>query len=130
MPNSQLLDRFYAAIKSGDAQALTACVHAKFELNWQGSEAIPWSGQWKGSAGLLEFFQILNKHIDVLEVQRLHAFSDALVTVIVLQGHWRSKLRGIDITAKATNLFTFEDGKVLSYTVMNNSVAFAEAIAP
>jgi uncharacterized protein len=129
MSNSQLLDRFYAAIKSGDARALAACVHVDFELDWQGSAAIPWSGQWKGSGGLLEFFQILNKHIDVLEVQRLHEFSDALVTVIVLQGRWRSKAHGLIITAKATNLFTFEDGKVLSYTVINNSAAFAEAIA-
>jgi ketosteroid isomerase-like protein len=128
MPNAQLLDSFYAAIKSGDAPALAQCVHANFELDWQGSAAIPWSGRWQGSAGLLEFFKILNTHIEVLEVQRLHEFSDASVTVIVLQGRWRSKARGVNITAKASNLFTFEDGKVRSYTVMNNSAAFAEAI--
>jgi uncharacterized protein len=55
------LDRFYAAIKSGDATALAACVHPNFELDWQGSTAIPWAGQWKGSAGLLEFFSTLNQ---------------------------------------------------------------------
>jgi ketosteroid isomerase-like protein len=129
LSNALLLTNFYAAIKSGDAPALALCVHPKFELDWQGSAAIPWSGRWHGSAGLLEFFQILNQHIEVLEVQRLHEFSDASVTVIVLQGRWRSKAGGVNITAKASNLFTFEDGLVRSYTVMNNSAAFAEAIA-
>jgi uncharacterized protein len=127
--NSLLLDRFYAAIKSGDALALATCVHPNFELNWQGSKAIPWAGLWIGSAGLLEFFAILNQHIEVLEVQRQHEFSDDSVTVIVLQGRWRSKARQISVSAKAANVFTFEEGKVRSYTVMNNSVAFAEAIA-
>lgn len=129
MSNSALLDRFYAAIKAGDAAALADCVHPDFQLNWQGSPAIPWAGQWKGGAGLLEFFQILNKHIEVVEVKRIHEFSDALVTVIVLQGSWRTKARGLSISAMASNLFTFENGKVLTYTVMNNSAAFADAIA-
>jgi ketosteroid isomerase-like protein len=128
MSNAHLLDSFYAAIKSGDAHALAQCVHTNFELDWQGSASIPWSGQWQGAAGLLEFFQILNKYIEVLEVQRLHEFSDASVTVIVLQGRWRSKTSGVNITAKASNLFTFEDGKVRSYTVINNSAAFAQAL--
>jgi ketosteroid isomerase-like protein len=129
MSNALLLDRFYAAIKSGDSVALAACVHAEFELDWQGSSAIPWAGQWQGSTGLLEFFRILNQHIEVLEVNRLHEFSDAQVTVIVLQGRWRSKARQITLSAKAANLFTFQDGKVRSYTVMNNSAAFGEAIS-
>jgi uncharacterized protein len=129
MSNAQLLDSFYASIKSGDASALAQCVHPDFELDWQGSAAIPWAGQWKGAAGLLDFFKILNTHIEVLEVQRLHEFSDALVTVIVLKGRWRSKAYGVGIEAKATNLFTFEEGRIRSYTVMNNSAAFAEAIA-
>ncbi len=128
MSNAALLDRFYASIKSGDAAALADCVHPNFELNWQGSPAIPWAGHWNGSEGLLKFFQILNQHIEVLEVKRLHEFSNALVTVIVLQGSWRTKARGLAINAMASNLFTFEDGRVKSYTVMNNSAAFADAI--
>jgi uncharacterized protein len=47
----------------------------------------------------------------------------------VLEGHWRMKASGEEIRAKAGNVFTFANGKIASYTVLNNSAAFAEALA-
>jgi uncharacterized protein len=129
MSHSALLDQFYAAIKSSDAKSLASCVHPDFHLNWQGSSVIPWAGIWEGATGLMTFFEILNRHIEVLEVSRLHAFSDDQVTVVILRGRWRAKATGNMIEAMATNLFTFQDKLVRSYTVMNNSAAFAASLA-
>jgi uncharacterized protein len=129
MTNTELLDKYYAAIKAGDADQIEQCVDSSFELNWQGSDAIPWAGRWKGVTGLQEFFRILNQHLEVLEINRLHMLGDATVTMTVLEGHWRMKASGKEIRAKAGNVFTFANDKIASYTVLNNSAAFAEALA-
>jgi uncharacterized protein len=129
MTNSELLDKYYAAIKAGDAAQIEQCVDASFELNWQGSDAIPWAGRWKGVAGLQKFFGILNQHLEVLEINRLHMLSDDTVTMTVLEGRWRMKANSKEIRAKAGNVFTFANGKIASYTVLNNSAAFAQALA-
>jgi uncharacterized protein len=129
MTNAELLDKYYAAIKAGDAQQIEQCVDSSFELNWQGSDSIPWAGRWKGVVGLQKFFGILNQHLEVLEINRLHMLSDATVTMTVLEGHWRMKSNGKEIRAKAGNVFTFANGRIASYTVLNNSAAFAESLA-
>lgn len=124
-----LLDRFYAALKALSTTDLSACVTDDFVLDWQGSPAIPWAGQWKGVDGLLAFVATLNQYLEILNVQRLHQLEQDAVTVVVLKGHWRIKKTAIEIEAKAANLFTFADNKIQSYTVMNNTAAFAEALA-
>ena len=78
--------------------------------------------------GLLDFVEKLNAEIDILEVQRLHLFESPGVTVVVLRGKWRAKRTQREVQATAANLFTFSNGLVSSYTVLNNSAAFAEAI--
>jgi uncharacterized protein len=129
MTNSELLDKYYGAIKAGDAAQIEQCVDSSFELNWQGSAAIAWAGRWKGVAGLQKFFGILNQHLEVLEINRLHMLSDESVTITVLEGHWRMKANGKEVRAKAANVFTFANGKIASYTVLNNSAAFVQALA-
>jgi GNAT superfamily N-acetyltransferase/ketosteroid isomerase-like protein len=127
-PQSTLLDRFYAALKALSTTDLAACVTNDFVLDWQGSTTIPWAGQWYGVDGLLAFVVQLNEHLEILNVQRLHQLEQDDVTVVVLKGHWRIKKTGVEIQAKAANLFTFSDNRIQSYTVMNNTAAFAEAL--
>lgn len=124
---SALLDRFYQAIQAADAAALSQCVHPEFRLDWQGTAGIPWAGQWQGVAGLLDFFATLNRHIAVVAVERLHVLANDDVTLVVLRGHWRNHATGKEVHAQAANVFTFADGLIHSYTVINNSAAFAES---
>ena len=123
-----LLDRFYVALKALSREGLAACVAEGFVLDWQGTEAIPWAGRWYGVQGLLDFVDKLNAEIEILEVERLHVLETADVTVVVLRGKWRSKRTNREVRATAANLFTFSEGLVSSYTVLNNTAAFAEAL--
>jgi ketosteroid isomerase-like protein len=125
---SPVLDRFYAALKALSAPDLAACTTADFVLDWQGTDRIPWAGTWRGVDGLLTFVQRLDAHVEILNVQRLHELQDASVTVVVLRGHWRLKASNREIRAIACNLFTFDSGKVRTYTVVNNTAAFAEGL--
>ena len=129
MPTNTLLDNFYAAIKAADAPALAQCVQPDFNLHWQGTRSIPWAGDWQGVDGLLAFFKLLDQHILVLDVQRLHTLSNDQVTIVVLKGRWKTRASGVELSAMAANVFEFADGKIRSYTVLNNTAAFAEALA-
>jgi uncharacterized protein len=122
------LDRFYAALKALSAADLAACVSDDFVLNWQGTASIPWAGMWNGVEGLLSFVSALEAHVAILDVQRLHQLQDGVAIAVILRGHWRLKATGREVTAVACNLFTFAGGKIGSYTVINNTAAFAEAM--
>ena len=123
-----ILDRFYGALKRLSASDLSDCVTPDFVLDWQGTRAIPWAGRWQGVAGLLEFVGRLETHLDILQVERTHVLQQGELAVVVLQGHWRIKATGREVQATAANLFTFTDERIRSYTVLNNSAAFAEAL--
>ncbi len=122
------LDAFYAALKALSTSDLATCVTPDFVLDWQGTPGIPWAGTWQGVDGLLSFVKALNASVEVLDIQRLHLLQDATVSVVVLRGHWRLKASGQEVRATACNLFTFEGAKIKSYTVLNNTAAFAEAL--
>jgi hypothetical protein len=129
MTDDALLDQFYAAIKVAGAEALTRCVDAGFELHWQGTSSIPWAGRWRGVDGLLGFFEVLHQHVQLLDVERLHSLSNDEVTVVVLRGRWQIRRSGEEITAMAANVFSLANGRIRSYTVLNNTAAFAGALA-
>lgn len=124
-----VLDRFYAALKALSAEQLADCVTDDFILEWQGSPAIPWAGTWRGVEGLLAFVKALNEHLEILEVQRIRQLADEEVTLVLLRGHWRIRATGREVRAMACNVFAIEGGRIVAYTVLNNTAAFAEALA-
>ena len=78
--------------------------------------------------GLLGFFKLLNQHVQVLDVERLHSLSNDEVTVVLLRGRWQIRRSGEQITAMAANVFSLASGRIRSYTVLNNTAAFAEGL--
>lgn len=125
-----LLDRFYAALKALSPEQLSACVSEDFVLNWQGSDAIPWAGTWRGVDGLLAFVDRLNAHLEILSVERLQQLNDGQTCMVLLRGHWRLKATGKEVQAMACNVFSVEGDRICAYTVLNNTVAFAEGLVP
>ena len=123
-----LLDRFYAALKALSPEQLSACVSEDFVLNWQGSDAIPWAGTWRGVEGLLAFVDRLNAHLEILSVERLQQLSDEHTCMVLLRGHWRLKASGREVQAMVCNVFEIQRDRIRTYTVLNNTVAFAEAL--
>ena len=128
MKNSELIEQFYEGIRENNSAKLSACVHAQFELIWQGSTDIPWSGRWRGVSGLEEFFSILGTHVEVVSISVAHEVSDQDITIVVLNGQWLVRPNATEISATAANIFAFEDERIRSYTVINDSEAFAKAL--
>jgi ketosteroid isomerase-like protein len=123
-----LLDSFYSALRKLSAEDLTKLVAPEFVLNWQGTKAIPWAGEWVGPQGLLRFVEALNSKLEILSVKPLHTLHGSQCSVVVLEGHWRVLTSRAEVRAKAANVFTFEGGRIASYTVLNNTAAFVEAL--
>ena len=123
-----VLDRFYSALRQLSASDLASCVTEDFTLEWQGTDAIPWAGRWVGVEGLLDFVRKLQAHLEILDVEQTHRIEHGEATVVLLKGRWRIRSTHGEVQAMAANIFTFAGGRIRSYTVLNNSAAFAEAL--
>jgi uncharacterized protein len=47
---------------------------------------------------------------------------------VFLDAHWRVKASGVEIKAKAVNVFRFRKGRVAGYEVYPDSAAFVRAL--
>lgn len=128
--STAILDRWYAAIRAGDAAALAAVTTDDVTVRWNGPPGVvPWAGVWEGRTKVLTFFRRVAEHLDVLAIDTLHRIEAEGSVAIVLQGHWRVKATGEELHVRAANLFRFEDGLVAAYEVYPDSYAFAKALA-
>jgi ketosteroid isomerase-like protein len=125
-----ILDRWYAALKAGDASALAAVTTDDVTVRWNGPPGIvPWAGLWEGRTKVLTFFRRVAEHLEILSIETVARIEGEGGVAIVLQGHWRVRASGEEIEVRAANLFRFEGGLVAAYEVYPDSYAFAKALA-
>lgn len=80
-----LIDRWYAAVRSGDAAALTSVVTEDVELLWNGDPArLPWAGRHASVDAVLAFFRKLGEHIELISVSQLYHLDAGEAVVVVL----------------------------------------------
>jgi ketosteroid isomerase-like protein len=78
-----LIDRWYAAIRTGDAAALRNVVTEDVVLLWNGDPArLPWAGRHSGADAVLAFFKTLGADIEVVSVSQIYRL-DAADAVVV-----------------------------------------------
>lgn len=128
--SNAILDRWYQALKAGDAAALAAVTTDDVVVRWNGPVGIvPWAGLWQGRAKVITFFKRVAEHLEILAVTPVETIATPEAVVLVLEGHWRVRASGEELKVRAVNLFRFEDGRVATYEVYPDSHAFAEALA-
>jgi ketosteroid isomerase-like protein len=123
-----LIDAFYAGVRQRDTAALAQLVTSDFELNWQGSNDIPWAGRWSGVQGLMQFFVRLNEHVEIVTMEPMHALADGQIAIVILRGAWRVAGGPALVEATAANVFTFAQGRISKYMVLNDTALFARAL--
>lgn len=130
MSNAALLDRWYAAIKAGDAAALRDLTTPNVYVLWNGDPSvIPWAGLHEGGAAVLAFFGTVAHHLDVVTVNVVDRLETPAATTIILEAHWRVKATGRDVRARAANIFRFENDRISGYEVYGDSGRFAAALS-
>ena len=129
--NNTLVDRWYAAIRGGDVEALTDVVTDDVVLIWNGDPArLPWAGTHVGVSAVMAFFQNLGRHIEVVSVIPLYRLDAGDAVVVVLEGRWKSRNTQCAVTARACNIFRFRNERISAYEVYNDSGKFADALQP
>jgi uncharacterized protein len=125
-----VLDAWYAALRSGDLDALRAVAAPDIRVWWNGpADLVPWAGEHQGVDAAIAFFHQVTGALDVLRTTVVERLETPNAVVAVLDAHWRVKASGVEIRAKAMNVFRFRDGRVAGYEVYPDSAAFARALA-
>lgn len=124
-----ILDRWYAAIRAGDAAALAGATTEDVVVRWNGPVGVvPWAGVWEGRAKVITFFRRVADHLEVVAMQTVSRIESADGVALVLEGQWRVKATGEELRLRAANIFRFEDGRVAAFEVYPDSHAFAQAL--
>lgn len=128
--SNQVVDRWYAALKAGDAGALAAVTTDDVTVRWNGPPGVvPWAGVWEGRTKVLTFFKRVAEHLEILAIDTVHRIEGEGGVCIILQGRWRVRASGEELSVRAANVFRFEDDRVASYEVYPDSYSFAKALA-
>lgn len=128
--SAAILERWYAALKAGDAAALAAVTTEDVSVAWNGPVGlVPWAGEWVGRAEVLRFFRLVGAALEILSVEQVQRVEGPDAVAVVLLGHWRVRATGVELKVRGVNLFTFRDGRVASYQVFPDSHAFVAALA-
>lgn len=118
------LDRYYAALKAGDREALRGVVSDEIEVHYPAPEGLlPWAGDWSGFEGFERFVATVGDHlvIDTVEPLAVHVAGDTVVTV--LRGEWTVKATRRKVRTETVNMFTLNDGKIVRYQVFTDTAA-------
>jgi uncharacterized protein len=127
---AQILESWYAAMRSGELDRLRDVAAPDIRIWWNGPpDLVPWAGAHEGVDAAIAFFRLVTGSLDILRTTVVDRIEAADAVVVFLDAHWRVKATGADIHAKAVNIFRFRDGRVAAYEVYPDSAAFARALA-
>jgi uncharacterized protein len=130
MTPSLILDSWYAAMRSGNLESLRDVAAPDIRIWWNGPpDLVSWAGEHLGVDAAIAFFRAVTGHLDVLRTTVVERLESDTAIVVFLDAHWRVKANGVEIRAKAVNVFRFRDGRVAGYEVYPDSAAFVRALA-
>jgi ketosteroid isomerase-like protein len=123
------LSAWYAAIRTGDTAALAEAVTPDVHIAYRGRPGLlPWSADWHGVAGTMEFLARVTHHLEVLEVTPLRRIASGDAVVVMLSGRWRARATGREVVAEVVNVFTLRGDRVAAYQVFHDTAALWEAL--
>ncbi|MEM7545797.1 MAG: nuclear transport factor 2 family protein [Pseudomonadota bacterium] len=127
--NEAHLERYYAALKSGDPARMAAAVTDDLLIIYHdATDVLPWSGTWRGADGLRGFLDAVAKNLTIDQVDMLSSSFVDDKAIVHLRGTWTATRTGRSLTAEVVNIFTFRDSLVAGYEVFPDSAAFGIAL--
>jgi uncharacterized protein len=125
--NTELVANLYAAFAKGDVQ--TILDHCADDVEWtlEGPEVIPFAGERKGRAQVLEFFQALGgtQTNQKLTTETWVAQGDCVATLGRYSGAVKATGKAFD--GPIAHFFTIRGGKVARFVNLGDTAAMVEA---
>ena len=109
----ELARRAFAAFSRRDMEAIKALCHPDAEFDWSRRLLDP--TVFYGYAGLQKFFEEVDTIFDEIVFEEEEAVDLGDQVLIVSSGRFRGRSSGIDVTARAAQVWTFRDGKVARF---------------
>ena len=110
--NTEVVNEAYAAFGRGDIPAVLALLAD--DIEWEGTDALPQSGSFRGPDGVGEFFAGVGSNWDDLSISIDEMIVDGDHVVAV--GHGEGTLAGgADASYGFTHVFRLADGKVVNF---------------
>jgi uncharacterized protein len=128
--SADILDAWYAALRSGNPEAIREVATPDIRIWWNGpADLVPWAGAHEGVGAAIAFFSQVTAHLAVLRTTVTERIDTEGTIIVFLDAHWQLRSNQADILAKAVNVFRIRDGKVSGYEIYPDSAAFARALA-
>ena len=125
----ETIEQFYRLLKDRDREGLLEILSPDLRVRYYGPKGeLPWVGEYIGTEGFKEFLDIIASHLDIVKTERLDTVTDDHKVVVQIRGCWRSKKTGKDIHGDMINIFSVDQGRITSYEVYNDTLAFARGI--
>lgn len=127
--NIDVIKESYAAFKRRDLQAVLDKLSEDVTWGMMGRpEDVPMAGVRHGKAGAADFFRIMSETVDMtsFEPQTFLAAEDK----VFVWGHWSWTMRSTGISGENEwlHVFTFKDGKCISWRGHNDTALLAAAL--
>lgn len=127
--SKDLLNAYYAALRSGDENALRGLLTDDIVVMYFGPPGLlPWIGRHQGFAAYRVFLEQVRSALEIDEVMQDSVVAEGEWVMVMGRGRWRAKATGRPIEAHMTNAFRFRDGKIAEYRVYTDTAAFAIAL--
>jgi ketosteroid isomerase-like protein len=130
--NVAVVTSIYDAFSKGDIAGILNYLDPQAELIFEGSPAVPWSGNRRGHDGWLAFFQAVGQNLNgVTFTEAMQPFA-VQADHVVFAGRYggRVKATGTEIDSPLVHLWTLRNGKVVRCLEMTNTAAEVVACSP
>lgn len=131
-PKIQAVQRMYEAFGLGDVDAILA--ELADDVDWvsvtdKGSASVPWYGAYRGKSEVPLFFKRIGSSVQVTDFTPLSFTSNATDVMVALQWGITVNTTGKHVSVAMQHWFRFDDGKIISARVVEDSEQTAAAFA-
>lgn len=117
----------YTAVPAGDLEAAMSRLDPEIRITYYGSEAIPYAGDYRGTAGALDFFATVAEHIEILAMEPWLFIPDG--DNLAVWGHqtFRRIATGHTWESEFAHIISLRNGKWLHFRDFMNSALTHDA---
>jgi haloalkane dehalogenase len=115
---------FGGAVVGGDMETAMECIHPECEWVYRGDDAIPFTGEYKGREGVMDY---LNKFVASMEILSFEPELTVDNDVVILRAkeHNRHRESGKEIHLEVTQIYKVKDGQIIHFQEFVDTSAMA-----
>ena len=123
----QVVDALFAAIQSGEPEAIRSVLSEDVEWWVAGPPQIPYAGTFRGPDEVAQFFARFNAAISYESWQAQQFVTEGDTVVVIGEERWRAKPSGRYVHNPWVLVITVRDGTILCFRAYEDTAAAKDA---